>query len=388
MPNFAIPLVILTWSRMLQEYFSKDSENTFFGLGDYCKQKKKNTDAPYDNMFLSGNDFEEFKVDSFSCFQPNETLESSPDVCSSLLQWAEYLLTPAIETDNKKIERLQKLGKKPMVRYNMTHTTMESCQPQDKTVEVVAASTPEASANEITTAMGAMPEEVDMNSEARAEGARAEATTSSNASAEEEPTTKNTPSVLLLYKIGEALQAAKRTHTSTKRKGLGLAYNEAKVHRGIASLVQWVQSLNQDEKKLDFEGAMDRLERESKKCNPLVIDLTKLGEESASGNDSSVSSTHDSDDSDYKVSNDGSKQGHKKTASRKKLKTPDKGDSPRNKNTSLTMLSNDCGDIIGEESKDAEEDAKEEISVNEDNNGNNFFLADLFNTEYNDELKD
>ena len=189
---------------------------------------------------------------------------------------------------------------------------MKSRQRRDKTVEVVATSSPEASANEITTAAGAMPVEVDMNSEVRAEGARAEATTSSNASAEEESTTKNTSSVLLLYRIGEALHAAKRTHASTKQKGLGLSYNEAKVNNGIASLVQWVQSLNQDKKKLDFEGAMDRLERESKKGNPLVIDLTKPGEKGASGKDSSISSTHDSDDSDYKVGNDGSKQQHKR----------------------------------------------------------------------------
>ncbi len=39
---------------------------------------------------------------------------------------------------------------------------------------------------------------------------------------------------------------------------------------------------------------MDRLERESKKGNPLVIDLTKLEEEGASSNNSSISSTHDS----------------------------------------------------------------------------------------------
>jgi len=32
MPNFAIPLVILMWNRMLQEYFRKDSEYTLFGL--------------------------------------------------------------------------------------------------------------------------------------------------------------------------------------------------------------------------------------------------------------------------------------------------------------------------------------------------------------------
>ncbi len=133
MPNFAIPLVILTWSRMLQDYFSKDSQITFFGLGDYREQKKKNTDAPYDNMFLSGNDFEEFKVDNFSCFQPNETLESSPDVCPSLLQWAEYLLTPAIETDNKKIERLQKLGKtNGAFQYDTCHEEIPPTARQDR----------------------------------------------------------------------------------------------------------------------------------------------------------------------------------------------------------------------------------------------------------------
>ena len=110
----------------------------------------------------------------------------------------------------------------------------------------------------------------------------------------------------------------------------------------MASLVQLVQSLNQDERKLDFEGAMDRLERESKKGNPLVIDLTNPEEEGASSDNSSVSSTHDSDDSDYMVGNDGSKDRHKKTASSKKLETPDKGNSPQNENASLTMLSNVC----------------------------------------------
>ncbi len=48
------------------------------------------------------------------------------------------------------------------------------------------------------------------------------------------------------------------------------------------------------------------------------------------------------------------------------------------------MLSNVCGDMIEEES----EDTKEEISVNENNCGNNNFLDDLFNTDCNDELED
>jgi hypothetical protein len=43
------------------------------------------------------------------------------------------------------------------------------------------------------------------------------------------------------------------------------------------------------------------------------------------------------------------------------------------KNASFTMLSNVCGDIIGEEPKDTEE----EISVNEDSVGNNIFPTDL-----------
>ncbi len=167
-----------------------------------------------------------------------------------------------------------------------------------------------------------------MSSEAQAEGAREEATTPSYTSAEEESTTNNTPSVLLLYRIGEALQAAKRTDKTTKRKSAGLADNAAKGNDGIASLVELVQSLNKDESKLDFEGAMDRLERESKKGNPLVIDLTNQEEVGASSDNSSVISGHDSDDSDYKAGDDGTKQRQKKKAGRNKLKTQDKGDNP------------------------------------------------------------
>ncbi len=81
---------------------------------------------------------------------------------------------------------------------------------------VVNTTTPEESTNQIT--QGGLSEEVDMSSEAQVEYAREEATTSSYASAEEESTTNNTPSVLMFYRIGEALQAAKRTHNSIHRK--------------------------------------------------------------------------------------------------------------------------------------------------------------------------
>ena len=129
---------------------------------------------------------------------------------------------------------------------------------------------------------------------------------------------------------------------------MGIAYNEAKVNDGIASLVQLVQSIYKDETKLDFEGAMDRLERESKTGKPLLIDLTTQEEEGTnSSNSSSDSSGHDSDDSDYKAGDDCTKQGQKKKARRKKIETQDKGDKPQNEDDNLTMLSRVCGDVIG-----------------------------------------
>jgi hypothetical protein len=122
---------------------------------------------------------------------------------------------------------------------------------------------------------------------------------------------------------------------------------------------------------------MDRLERESKKGNPIVFDLTNQEEVGASSDNSSVSSGHDSDDSDYKAGDDGTKQRQKKKAGRNKLETQDKGDNPRNENDNLTMLSKVCGDVIGGKSVYT----GKEISVNEDNCGNNNFLDNLFDAD-------
>ena len=381
LPNFEIPIVILTWNRMLQEYFLANSEYTFFGLGDYSEQKKKNTAAPYDNMFLSVDGFEEFKVDSFSCFQPHEALERSPDVCPSLFQWAEYLLTPAIESESEKKERLHKLGEKPMQHYYMTHTPVRSRPQRDKTVAAVDTATIDESTNQITQgnlqddAQGGLQVGVDMSgaqeeTEAQAEDAREEATTSSYASAEEELTTN----VLLLHRMGEALQAAKRTHDTTKRKSAALALNEMKVNDGIASLVRLVQSIYKDERQLDFEGAMDRLDRESKMGKPLLIDLTTQEEEGTSSNSSSDSSGNDSDDSDYKAGDDCKK----KKARREQIETRDKGEKRQNENENLTMLSRVCGDV----SEKGSDYTDEQIIVNEDNCGyNENFLNNLFDAE-------
>ena len=89
------------------------------------KQKKKKNKAPYDKMVLSTNGGVETKVLSFACFQPSKTLMSCLDVCPSLLEWAEYLLTPAMETRDQEKDRQQKLGEKPMKSYTMTHTKIK-----------------------------------------------------------------------------------------------------------------------------------------------------------------------------------------------------------------------------------------------------------------------
>ncbi len=52
MSNFAIPLVILTWHQMLQEFFWKNSDKTFFHVGNYCAQNKRNTKHVLNNLHL------------------------------------------------------------------------------------------------------------------------------------------------------------------------------------------------------------------------------------------------------------------------------------------------------------------------------------------------
>jgi len=207
-----------------------------------------------------------------------------------------------------------------------------------------------------------------------------ETITPPNDSAEEEPTTKNTPSVMLLFRIGEALQAAKKTHDglSLKRKPAGFLDNDAKAKGGIASFVHLVQSINEDENQLDFAAAMDWLERESNTGNSLIINLTRPGDDDSSSDDSSTSSEHNSEDSDYMEGGGDSKPRHKKRTSHNKQKNLDEGDCPPNGNTNLNILSSVCG--VANEIKS--DDVEEEISVNESNESNNNLPDYLLNVLY------
>jgi hypothetical protein len=68
--NFAVTLVILTWHWMLHDFFWKNSDHTFFELGNCCRQQKKNTKQPLDNLhMIDGLGLgDETKIISFDMF--------------------------------------------------------------------------------------------------------------------------------------------------------------------------------------------------------------------------------------------------------------------------------------------------------------------------------
>jgi hypothetical protein len=100
MSNFVLPLVILTWQRMLLKHFHDNSGETFFELGNYIARSTKYAAAPLDNLYLIRRDRIKEGQDThffcFDCFKIKEEL--------SILQWADYILQQDanLETINEK----------------------------------------------------------------------------------------------------------------------------------------------------------------------------------------------------------------------------------------------------------------------------------------------
>jgi hypothetical protein len=263
-------------------------------------------------------------------------------------------VSPDTSHGEQKKERLHKLGGKPMKQYNMTHTAMKSqSRPsRENTADVDTTPSKELGQSDTT---GRSDTTIALQQRGNPAFLRtlAEVVTSPNNSAEEEPT-----SVMLLYRMGVALQAAERTHLfiSQKRKPVGFVNNEARVKEGIASFLQLVQSISKVDDQLDFPAAMDWLERKSKTGTSLIIDFTRADDDYSSTDDSSASSDHNSDDSNYMEGVGDSKPRHKKRTSHSKQKHSDEGDCPPNANENLVILSSVGGDDIEETSNDKEEE--------------------------------
>jgi hypothetical protein len=57
---------------------------------------------PYgDILYMETPDGLETKATNFGCFEPNHNLKDGPDVCLSLVEWAQYILEPVMETNDQ-----------------------------------------------------------------------------------------------------------------------------------------------------------------------------------------------------------------------------------------------------------------------------------------------
>ena len=88
MSNFALPLVLITWQRMLVEHFHENTKDTFFEKGNYEPQKKPNLNYPLNNIHLKVGGPKQADMDSqvnsFDDFTIKEKL--------SLGYWADKIL--------------------------------------------------------------------------------------------------------------------------------------------------------------------------------------------------------------------------------------------------------------------------------------------------------
>ncbi len=121
MTNFAIQLVILTWHRMIQEYFWKNGNKTFFEYGNYMPRKQR---FPKDAIDLYMIDVvgQETNIKSFDMIRPTAAADVSQHACLSLLEWAYYLLEPheGVDKNDDRILNNDKNLKRPMISYGIT----------------------------------------------------------------------------------------------------------------------------------------------------------------------------------------------------------------------------------------------------------------------------
>jgi hypothetical protein len=141
---------------------------------------------------------------------PNRALENSPDVCVSLVEWAQHLLIPVVETNEQKQKRVQWLKDRPMKLYSTSKKVITWKVDQEETT-LVAPILTTLVALTLTTMV---------------------APTLSNKDA-------NNTSVLL-KNIGFSLLAAKRTIDSITRKNADRKDDDIAIQNGIESSVQCI----------------------------------------------------------------------------------------------------------------------------------------------------
>ncbi len=80
MTNFAIPLVILTWHWMIQEYFWKHENKTFFHYGNYMERKQRFPKNVPD-LYMMDSIETKVHITSFDMICPNSDADISKEAC-------------------------------------------------------------------------------------------------------------------------------------------------------------------------------------------------------------------------------------------------------------------------------------------------------------------
>jgi len=106
---------------MIQEYFWKHGEQTFFDYGNYMPRKQRFPKEAIDLYMIDGVG-RETQIKSFDVIRPNADADVSKDACLSLLEWANYLLEPHAGIDKNDDSKLDddKDLKRPMMSYKIT----------------------------------------------------------------------------------------------------------------------------------------------------------------------------------------------------------------------------------------------------------------------------
>ncbi len=106
---------------MIQEYFWKHGEKTFFQHGNYMPRKQRFPKEAIDLYMIDGYGTETH-IKSFDMIHPNANAGVSKDACLSLLAWADYFLEPHAgidKNDDSKLDSDNDL-KRPMMSYKIT----------------------------------------------------------------------------------------------------------------------------------------------------------------------------------------------------------------------------------------------------------------------------
>jgi hypothetical protein len=225
--NFALPLVILTWQRMLLEHFHDNSGETFFELGNYSARPTKYAAAPLDNLYLirrdrikEGQDTQFFSID---CFKIKEEL--------SILQWEDYILQQDanLETTNEKRARLKTFEIRPMKTYKMATNAIKWRITDEKDTDDTH--------QQVTSPSKGNEENYDCSKD---------------------------KSLTLLKNMAEAMDVSKRYYEQLKQKTNDKKQEENKVNIGCASLVQCMKNKLKADAQLGWNATLEWISDQAK----------------------------------------------------------------------------------------------------------------------------